>query len=634
MSRTGEETIATSRLSRRRLIGTTGTALAGATLTSGLSAAVASAAPIPSGGRVVSAQDGSTEYHAAWGWLTLESGGHFNSFVTDAIIPPPTTIYGDLVLAPLGMYYWESDEWLPLLATEWSFIKKGENVAGATPAPNNPEGFDTFEVKLRQGAKWSDDTEITAADLETTMWCFRIMSNTIWEYIDTVEVVDDYTIQFHMTTVSTVVERYIIRTANPRPASVFGPWADEAKALFESGKDMDSPEGRQLLDRFTKFHPENVPASGPYMFDVASISNTTMMMPKNEKCWIAENAKFDRIVNFNGETDQVSLLVLNKDIDYAGHAFAPATELEMINLGIRVLRPPTYSGPALFFNYDALGDAFGNKLARQALAQAVDRSQNGFISLADSGVPVEYMTGMSDNLVAKWMPEAAVTELNTYPFDLEAAAALLQEAGWTKDGDTWKTPAGDDASFELLFPAEYADWSAAGQNLAEQLTSFGIKVEPRAVTYTQQPIDVNKGNFQLAIRGWGSSGNPHPHFSYTQAFFTHNTLAINDGGKGMAFPLVQETEVAGEVDLEELTIQCAQGLDEALQKDQVALIGSVFNELLPVVPLWERFGNNAALEGVRVAAWPADDDPLLKNSFYADGIPTLLIYTGLLEPVV
>ena len=27
-----------------------------------------------------------------------------------------------------------------------------------------------------------------------------------------------------------------------------------------------------------------------------------------------------------------------------------------------------------------------------------------------------------------------------------------------------------------------------------------------------------------------------------------------------------------------------------------------FNELLPIIPLWERYGNNPALEGTRVKA--------------------------------
>ena len=91
--------------------------------------------------------------------------------------------------------------------------------------------------------------------------------------------------------------------------------------------------------------------------------------------------------------------------------------------------------------------------------------------------------------------------------------------------------------------------------------------------------------------------------------------------------------MAGDVDLNELVVNSAQGLDVEAQKADVTVMAQVFNELLPKIPLFERYGNNAALEGVRVAAWPADDDPILKNSPYADGIPTMLIYQGLLEPV-
>ena len=51
----------------------------------------------------------------------------------------------------MAMYYWASKNWLPLLATEWSF-----------------QNGDTFNVKLRQGAKWSDGNEITAKDVLDT----------------------------------------------------------------------------------------------------------------------------------------------------------------------------------------------------------------------------------------------------------------------------------------------------------------------------------------------------------------------------------------------------------------------------------------------------------------------------------
>jgi peptide/nickel transport system substrate-binding protein len=192
---------------------------------------------------------------------------------------------------------------------------------------------------------------------------------------------------------------------------------------------------------------------------------------------------------------------------------------------------------------------------------------------------------------------------------------------------------GEDASFELLWPAEYPDWSAAGQDATDQLNNFGISIEPRAVTQSQQPIDVDKGSFELAIRGWGNSSNPHPHFSYTTAFFVHNTLAINNGGQGTQFPLVQETASSGEVDLEQLTVDAAQGLDEAAQQEHVAVIASVFNELLPSLPLWERYGNNSVLENERVGEWPPDENPVYRNSPYADGIVTIFMLTGQIAAV-
>ncbi|HWV23690.1 MAG TPA: ABC transporter substrate-binding protein [Thermomicrobiales bacterium] len=646
-------------LSRRRFLGTTGAGFAAALLAGGV---------LPSGfGKVVMAQDGGTEFHAAYPYLDPGSGGHFNSFVTNAILTQlvPGTVYGDLILQPLGMYYWATGEWLPLLATEWSFISTGQGTASpvasaeaspveaaaeASPATSGGEpagadaqplykmgeidlSADTFEVKLRQGANWSDGTPITSKDVVDTLWLRRLMLQTEWKYLDDVTAVDDYTVHCHMSLPSTEVERYVIRIAYPRPSSVYGEWADKARDLYSSGKTNDDPELKQLLDQFTDFRPDgNYPVSGPYQIDPGSITNAQMTLNKNDKAWNAENAKFDRIINYNGETDTISAVVLSKEIDYATHGFSVATEKQMLDSGIRVVRPPVYSGPAIYINYGTLTE-FADERVRQAIAMAVNRAQNGQIALGESGIAQKYMTGMSDNLVPQWMPQDAIDALNQYEYDQDKAASLLQEVGWTKDGDTWKTPDGKDASYDLTFPAEFADWSAAGQDLAEQLTDFGIQINPRAITYTQQPIDLDKGDFQLAIQGWGSSNNPHPHYSYAQAFFTHNTQARLNGGSGIDFPLTQDTKVAGEVDLDKLTVDSAEGLDINAQKKNVTTIAEVFNELLPIVPLFERYGNNAALEGVRVKEWPADGDLIYKNSPYADGIPVMLMYTGWLEPV-
>ncbi len=617
-------------LTRRQVLG----AGAGAGVAALLSGA------LPAGlGRAVVAQDGGTELHVAWPYQ-VPPAGHFNYFVTDAIMLVPN-IYGDLMMLPLGLYYWGSNEWLPILATEWSFIQTGAGVAAtpgaspmatpvASPAAGGAAGADTFQVKLRQGVVWSDGTEFNAEDVVATHNVLRLQQNVVWDYISAVEMVDPYTVNFVMSNPSNVVERYVLRHS-PRPRSVYGEWATRAEEFFASGKTVEDPEIVRLNEELNQFRPENVVANGPYIIDPASITSAQLTLTKNATGYGADQAGFDRLVNFNGETDTISAVVLAKDVDYATHGFAPATEQQMLQTGIRVLRPPTYSGPAIYINQATLGNVFGDKRVRQAIAHAVDRTQNGVVSLAESGVGVQYMAGMSDNLLPDWIDPAVMEQLNQYPFDQDRATALLQEAGWTKNGDRWQTPDGQPASYELKFPAEFADWSAAGQDFAQQMTGFGIEIIPRAVTFTQAEDDANSGDFQMTIRAWGSSSNPHPHYSYVADLFTFNKRG-QDATPGMSFPLVQQTDVAGEVNLDALTVQSAVGLEKEPQVGTLTTLAQAFNELLPIIPLFERYGNNAALEGERVAAWPADDDPILQNSPYADGIPTILLLTGQLQP--
>ena len=620
-------------MNRRRFLGTSGAGFAAAMLTGGA---------LPAGfGKSVLAQDGGKEYHGAYPYVDPGAGGHFNTFVTNGILPPPATVYGEVLNVPLGMFFWDSNSWLPLVAEGWEFKVGAEDLEVALPVEGEnyapldtaPVDADTLVVKVREGLTFSDGSPLTAQDCVDTMWCYRIMSNTVWSYVDDAQVVDDTTFTVHMSVPSTVVERYVIRNMVPVPSSVYGEWAEQSRAIFGEGMTIDDPEGAQLLDQFNQFRPEGVaPNSGPYSIDQASITNAQMTLVKNENSFWADQVPFDRIINFNGETDTITAVVLSKEIDYATHGFSVATENQMIADGIRVLRPPTYSGPGMLFNYGKL-EEFQDPKARQALAHAINRGQNGMISLADSGVPVQYMAGFADALVPQWLSEEDMGSLNTYEYDPELAASMLEELGWSKDGDMWLKPNGEEAVYELSFPAEFADWSASGQDLAEQLTTFGIMIDPRAITHTQQPIDVDQGNFDFAIRGWGNSTNPHPHFSFTTAFFTHNTLAVNNGGEGTQFPLETTSEAAGEVDLSAMVVASAEGMDVAAQNENVTAMALTYNELLPAIPLFERFGNNCALEGVRVVAWPADDDPLMKQSFYADNIPAMMWFQGLMEAV-
>ncbi|GAA4681797.1 ABC transporter substrate-binding protein [Phytohabitans rumicis] len=559
-----------------------------------------------------SSSNGSKEFHGAWPFQ-VPPKGHFNVVegITDRIVADGP--YIDLVVPPPAMYLWKEKKYEGLLAESWQL----------DPAAK------TYTVKLKSGLKWSDGKTLTSKDMVTTWWCLRIMRNVGWNYISKVEATDEQTVVFTLSNPSTVFERYALRRQIYSDA-VYGEWATKAQELFGAGKDLDSPEGSKLNTDFQAFHPDDVVASGPFKFDVKSITNAQLSLVKNDTGYAADKVDFAKIVLYNGETPDVTPLVLAKNVDYATHGFPPATVKEFTGKGIRVIRPPVYSGAGLYINMGKLPE-FKDVRVRQALAYLLQRDQVGQVSLGDSGKPVKYMTGFSDLQVPDWLSSTDIAKLQTYDHNEAKATELLTAAGWKKTGGAWMKPDGKAATFDVNYHAEFADYSATGQNVAQQLAAFGFKATGRGVTYTQMDVDLRKGAYQMAIQTWGSSQHPNPHFAFVQPLFTFNyPVAANQGGRGIDFDLKQTTS-AGPVDFKELVDAAGAGLDEATQKASVTKAALAFNELLPVIPLFERYGNNPALEHSRVAEWPADDDPIMFNGPYADNATVLLMFQGRLK---
>lgn len=555
------------------------------------------------------------QFNGAWPY-TVPPKGHFNvvTGVLDSILGNGG-IYIDLIVPPAAMYYWEQQKYEPVLAKSWKLNKSAK----------------TFQYTLKDGLTWSNGKPVTSQDVVTSFTMLRIIRNVIWNFLDRVEALDEHTVEFHMSKPATVVERYALRS-NIYSHDMYSGFAKQADELFGGGGSLDSDEGKKLNEDFQEFRPKKVIASGPFVYDYDSITNAQLTLVKNTKGYGADQVRFSRVVLFNGETPDVTPVVLAKRVDYATHGFPPATEKSFIEKGFRILRPPTYNGPALYFNYAKFPE-FRDKRVRQALAYAIDRDENGTVSLGESGKNPKFMCGLSDNLVPQWISAKDQETLDSYENDQKMAEKLLTDAGWKKDGNSWMKPDGGPAKYELMFISEYADWAASGKNLADQLTKFGFDVTARGVTFTQQPVDVDRGRFELAIQAWGSSTQPHPQYSYHTALFLHNyPVAANQGGRGMDFDLKQETDALGKVDLEKVVVDSGRGLNEAEEKKNVTTAAVAFNELLPIIPIFERYGNNPALEGERVDKWPPDDDPIMKNSPYADNFTTLLMLTGRLDP--
>jgi peptide/nickel transport system substrate-binding protein len=578
-----------------------------------ISACAAPAAPAPAAPEAAGEAAGVSEFRGIWPYV-VPPAGHFNTFVTTNAIS--LGIYQHLFEPNLFMYMWADDDWMPLAGESWEWA---DDV--------------TVRVTLPSGAVWSDGSAYTAQDVVDTFTIQRLQGITVWQFLEDVVAVDDTTVDFILTEPSNTVLRRIFRETFIRPSSVYGEFANRIRDLIATGADSEAAEWQALLQEFNEFRPETIISLGPYVLDPNSITESQLVLNKNETSFMADWVSFDRVLLFNGETPDATPLMMAKEADYATHGFPPATTQQFMAEGIRIIRGPNYSGPALYFNHTIY--PFSVPEFRQALAYAIDRAENGIVSMAESGVAVEYMAGFSDNLIPLWLTEDTLGALNKYEFNADTAEQMLLDLGFTRgDDNVWIDDQGNRLSFELTAPSEFADWSAAAENLAEQLTEFGIETTFRGVTFTQHPSDVRAGNFQMAIREWGA-GNPHPHFSFDVDFNTYNTtggsVGVTAAGPGMQFPLVQETSL-GELDLAALTIAAGKGSDRDAQAEIVNQLALAYNELLPQIPLWERYGNNPTLEDVRVSGWPADGDPIINNGTYADPFAIVLMLQGKLHP--
>jgi peptide/nickel transport system substrate-binding protein len=540
------------------------------------------------------------EFHAAWPW-DLPPKGHYNYLNATALL------YGgyltDFFIPSLAVYRWAEGKWEYWLAESHS--QTGEN----------------FEVKLRKGLKWDDGKEFTSADVATTYWIGRAQGFGIWTYADKLETPDPYTVRFHISRPSSLVPRLVLRANGIRPDSQFGTFAKKIQDLYTAGKTTASDEVKAAAKEVADFRPENPPSIGPYKIDKASLTAAQLTMVKNPGGLFADKVNFDKLVVYQGETDAVTPLVLAGDIDYATHGFPLATDKAFATNGLRVVRGPLYTGPAIVFHWTAAPE-FQDKRLRQAVAMAINKSESAKITYGDSAKAPKFMCGVSDNIVPLWVSAADQAKLKSYDYDVVAAAKLMTDALFTKVDGIW-TKGGKALAYELYFPSDFADWTSAANHAADALTKFGIKITLRGAIRSTQLADVNGGKFQLALMGWGI-GNPHPQSSYVQDLQTFNTL---QPAGGMQYPLKQ-----GDVDFAALINAMGDGFDTEKQKAPVTQAAIAFNDLLPIVPLWERYGNNPVNEKKRVAPWPADSEQLYKNGG-GDSFVSIMILNGTLRGI-
>jgi peptide/nickel transport system substrate-binding protein len=327
-----------------------------------------------------------------------------------------------LVTEPLMSYLPDGSLW-PTLVKE---VPTAEN--GGLSAD-----LKTVTYNLLEGVLWNDGTPFTSADVVATYnWIIdpvnATVSSGVYTPIASVEAPDDLT---------------VVITFKESSLAWYGPFTGTywGAVLPKSVLDQGADKANEILRA-------NPIGTGPYKVDTFT-ENDQVTLSINEH-YRETNKPYYATVNIKGGGDAVSAaraVLETGDWDLAWNLqVEPAILNEMVAAGKgKWIVAPGTSVERILINFsDPNTEVNGQRsevntphpilsdlAVRQALAAASDRDT--IASQFYSGPPGEM--GTANILVG--IP-AYESTANSYTFDLDAAAKILDDAGWVLDGDTRK----------------------------------------------------------------------------------------------------------------------------------------------------------------------------------------------------
>ena len=311
------------------------------------------------------------------GTLTIAIGGDMDNFDPQAMT---LIIFSDMfrfqVYGSLARIN-ENLELVPDLAESWEIVDAS-----------------TYIVKLREGVKFHNGREMTAEDVKFSFERVKDMAPTLARYgegIDSMEILDDYTIQFNLATANayfmddttwvSIIPQEAAETLASEPIGT-GPFK------FVEWR----PNDRIVLERFEDYWDEGK----PYVDEVVM-----RVMPDVQA----------RIASLEaGEVDVV------RDVSVVD-------ALRFLNSeDIRVIKPDSSTAIQYFVMVGGQNEAIMNSFrVRQALAHALDKDAVNRTAWMGQGTP----------LVSPIAPSVIhFAEFEGYPYDPEKCKEILAEEGY------------------------------------------------------------------------------------------------------------------------------------------------------------------------------------------------------------
>jgi len=307
--------------------------------------------------------------------------------------------------------------------------------------------------RINPEAVWSDGTPITWQDFEA-QWkalsgtdpAYRIASSNGYNQVESV-----------------------VRGADDREAIVtfsspYSDWRGMYWPLYPASTNVD-PE---VFNTGWVDHP--LVSAGPFRFESLDRAAQTITLVRNEQWW-GPPAKLDRIIFRVIDLDAQADALANNEIDWMdiGPSVSSYQRLQTApGVVMRFAGGPNFRVITINGSSDLLRDV----AVRRAVSMAIDRDAIAAALIGPLGVPAE---ALGNHLLMRNQPGYEDNGGKILPYNPRRAEALLDEAGWRREGDL-RVKDGKELELRVVIPTGVAQSRQEAELAQAMLARIGIRV--------------------------------------------------------------------------------------------------------------------------------------------------------------
>lgn len=407
----------------------------------------------------------------------------------------------------------------------------------------------SFTFELRDGITWHDGRPLTAEDVVFTFEYFK--SQTISP-------------QVIIQPLTTITE---VRATSPRTVE-FRLSSPDYEFLHYGGAGSVPIVPKHIWSSIPNAAQESDPAvlvgSGPYRLESYTRGQGAYLYTAYDSYFLGR--PFVQRLEYRPVSDPLSGLLAGEVVAASSSGSVPGVLAPFrSNPAFEVVKaPPGNSGIGLFWNL-ARGGALADVQFRRACARAIDRNDLVQRLFGGNGTPGN----------PGWIPPANpfFADVEQYPFDRNAAEAMLDQAGYRRPAgqDVRQGPDGQALRYALLVANPVPPVT---EIVVGALKAVGVELTTQAVdtpTFNQRVI---AGNSETSLIGFGGMNTDHGEGGYLQQVYSSKTRTTQHA-QGYVNPTVDQ-----------LVEQQQATLDVNERKRIVARIQQLIAQDLPLLPLY------------------------------------------------